>query len=88
RKRFELDAGCLKYAIDVLAIQEHRQRSVNDLEHYKAAHGTFVLASANDRGVGGIGFYFSSRAAKLLCHCEKVSDRILTATFEGNPALV
>ena len=87
RKRFEIDAGCNKYSIDILAVQEHRQRMTAELDHLQEANGKFILASASDRGVGGVGLYLSNRIAKFQCSCQKVSDRILVAAFEGNPTL-
>lgn len=86
-KQHQLIAGCTKNKIDLVAIQEHRQRLETDIDYQMVASGTIMRISANSNGVGGIGLYVSARLYKYTLSCSKISERILLATFEGNPVV-
>lgn len=90
-KQYQLAAGCKKYDIDIVVIQEHRQRFDEELKYTDLENGLLVQVSAIVNGIGastgGIGMYFSPSTSQRLQSCEKVSDRIMVAHLEGNPML-
>jgi hypothetical protein len=78
----------------VQAVQEHRlpaDKSINIYtETYKEQEWRFDYCSAvktsHGNHVGGIGLLMSSEAASTLLSSTKITDRIMTANFAGNPA--
>ena len=77
---------------DVVCIQEHRQYHPDDLLRYNyvGSGWLFVTASAWKNGMnasmGGVGMLISPKAQKSLNCVEKISDRIIIASFDGNPS--
>ena len=87
---------CLNAAMetkqDIICIQEHRQFHPDHLLVYNDNVGDgwlFVTASSwknsMNASIGGIGILLSPRAQKSLNQVEKISDRIIIASFNGNP---
>ena len=89
----ELAAEAELSEIDILCIQEHRILHENvDFKYHNVGKGwVFATSSAWKNSAnasnGGVGFLLSSRANKSLKNIEKITPRIITATFHGNPAL-
>ncbi|CAF1094139.1 unnamed protein product, partial [Didymodactylos carnosus] len=78
------------YGYDIVAIQEHRQRSKDtEIEYRYSDDGEWLLglASATEEGNGGVGLLMKTKYKELLMNIERVSDRIIVAYFAGNPAL-
>ena len=86
-KQHQLVTGCALNSIDIIAIQEHRQRFPTELDYQVIPTGTIIRSTANPKGVGGIGLYVNSRLYKYILACTKISERILLASFEGNPVI-
>ena len=87
-KQHQLTAGCNKFDIKILAIQEHRQIFEDqDVKYEWNDDGTWlkVLISANKDGTGGIGLFIERSITKSLQSVTKVCDRIIIATLDGNP---
>ena len=87
-KQHQLTAGCNKYDIKILAIQEHRQIFEDqEIKFEWNDEGTWlkVLVSANRDGTGGIGFFIERSVTKALKAVTKVCSRIIVAALDGNP---
>ena len=91
RQSSKLVASTIEHDIDIICIQEHRLYHKDiDIKHNILNYGwTLVTASSwknksNSRN-GGIGLLLSPSATKSLINVEKISPRIITANFNGNP---
>ena len=77
------------YNISIVAIQEHRRVHSDELLYKHLDNHLIVTASAwrntAQAATGGVGIVMNSAAEKVLCDVNKVSDRIIVATFAGNP---
>nr|XP_039272710.1 uncharacterized protein LOC120346978 [Styela clava] len=88
----ELIATAIKYHIDVINVQEHRlfHDDSNIKQHDFGKGWTFISVSALKNTVnatsGGVGILLSPHAMKSLKSVEKITSRIIHATFDGNPA--
>lgn len=70
---------------DIICIQEHRF-ILDDLVTKKQTHGTCsAWKNSVNASTGGIGILISSTAYNALGSVEKISPRIMVATFNGNP---
>ena len=75
---------------DIICLQEHRFVH-EDLVTKEESHGTWKLITCSawknsvNSSTGGIGMLISSTAYKALGSVEKISPRIMVATFNGNP---
>ncbi|XP_062928154.1 uncharacterized protein LOC134359115 [Mobula hypostoma] len=83
----ELASQASSYEISILGIQEHRH--VYPDEEIEGMH--LITSSAwreptTMSAQGGVGLMLNSKAKKALRGVVSVSDRILTAEFDGNPA--
>ena len=84
-------AIAVTYHIIVINAQEHRFYHEDiDLKHHKLGNGwTFMSASAlkstGNSTIGGVGMLLSPHATKSLNSTEKLTSRILVATFHRNP---
>ncbi|CAH1242794.1 Hypp6974 [Branchiostoma lanceolatum] len=90
RSSEELAANLSLYGIDVLGIQEHRIVHEEEVR-YEDINGSMLItttASRNQAGaaVGGVGILLSSKARGSLAKVTSNTARILTASFQGNPA--
>ena len=87
----ELIAIAVTYHIDVINVQEHRFYHEDiDLKYHELGNEwTFISASAlkniGNSTIGGVGMLFSLLATKSLNSIEKITSRLLAATFHGNP---
>ena len=85
---YELTAGCQDQHISLVAIQEHRWTTPNEVETYWTEDRKWaMLYTSAIEGQGGIGILCNKRVADTVVVYQKVSHRILTATFNGNPKL-
>lgn len=70
---------------DVIAVQEHRirilEKDVSVSEKYLGDGWQFVYSSADDHGVGGVGFLFSPGAYKRFNGANMINNRLLVAHF-------
>jgi len=92
RRQQELVNYSAKYDIDVICIQEHRIfHPRNEIKHTCIDNYLLVTASATKNSqrstIGGVGVLLSPRASDNLLKVRRVSERILTAEFEGNPRI-
>ena len=87
----ELVASAIEHDIDIICIQEHRLYHKDiDIKYNILNYGwTLVTASSwknkSNSSIGGIGLLLSPSAIKSLINVEKISPRIITANFNGNP---
>ena len=81
--------GCVDAGIDIAGIQEHRLITANPTEELWSDDRNWVLVygSASSQRLGGVGILMSKLVYKCLQKVEVISDRILYATFHGNPQL-
>ena len=70
--------GCADAGIDMIGIQELRSEDRN---------WVFIYGSATNLRVGGVGFVISKPIYRCIQKVEVISERILHATFHGNPRL-
>ena len=87
----ELVASVIEHDIDIICIQEYRLYHKDiDIKYNILNYGwTLVTASSwknkSNSSIGGIGLLLSPSAIKSLINVEKISPRIITANFNGNP---
>ena len=88
-KFHELCSSCLKYQINIIAIQEHRHRTELPIDRRWSDDGNylFIFSSADKNGVGGVGFLVCKRYANYAESIQSISNRIMLINFESNPAL-
>ena len=85
------ELACLMdlYGISVIAIQEHRRIHKEELLYEHMDDHLLVTASvwrnSAQAAVGGVGFLINKKSEAALCEINKISDRIVRATFAGNP---
>ena len=74
---YELEAGCNKYNINVVGIQEHRRQTIDSTELEETENGgLFIFSAANDRSQGGVGLFVHRMAKRRLISYERVNNRI------------
>ena len=87
----ELTYNAVSLNIDLICIQEHRLFHDNlSLKYHSVGMGwTFISSSAWKNSInatiGGVGILISPRAMRCLNNIQKVSPRIIVASFQGNP---
>ena len=86
----ELIASAIEYKIDVICLQEHRFFHDDSLKYHDVPSGwALVTAScwknSSNSSIGGVGLLLSPTAKASLISIEKISPRIIIATFSGNP---
>ena len=94
RKRRNLEEVTInfkKYGISVLGIQEHRRVHEDEPISYHMYMGQYLVTSSawrnsQNAAVGGVGMLLNPKAKKALGEVKSISNRILKATFQGNPA--
>ncbi|MEE8288342.1 MAG: reverse transcriptase domain-containing protein [Nitrosomonadaceae bacterium] len=90
RLREELTSNCVKQNIDVIGIQEHRIVHEEEIRYENIQGRTLITSSAwrNSAGAatGGVGILLNTKAAGALSSVIRHDERILVATFQGNPA--
>jgi len=57
------------------------------LEYIDETTWRFEYSSATIEGQGGVGLLISPKLTKYLSSTDKISDRILVASFKGNPSI-
>ncbi|CAM4934583.1 unnamed protein product [Rotaria socialis] len=89
-KLHQLVYGCSKNNIDLVAIQEHRWQTTEQINTcYTILNDQtwrFEYSSATSDGHGGIGLLINPRMSAFFNSSEKVSNRIMMVHFNGNPA--
>ena len=82
----QIAAGCDKYLIDIVAIQEHRLK-ITDGEDINFKHfDSWTLAHTNSSHTShGVAVLFNKRIAQVLVNVERKSDRIIATHLQGNP---
>ncbi|XP_066931364.1 craniofacial development protein 2-like [Clytia hemisphaerica] len=88
----ELSIMALKYNISICAVQEHRiMHSAGDPPIYTNTIGPYTLFTASawkssvNATIGGVGILVKSSLLSLIQSIDKISDRIVSITFKGNP---
>ena len=73
----------------MIGIQEHRLVTTNPTEELwsEDRNSVFIYGSATNLRVGGVGFVISKSIYRCIQKVEVISERILHATFHGNPRL-
>ena len=78
-----------KQNISIIGIQEHRRTHNEEVKFQKIDDHMLITTSAwrnkAQAATGGVGILLSSAAEKVLSDISKISDRIMKATFAGNP---
>ena len=71
----------------MIGIQEHRLFTSNSTEELwsEDRNWVFIYGSATNLRIGGAGFVISKPIYRCLQNVEVISERILHATFHGNP---
>ena len=87
----ELIINFKKQRINIMGLQEHRRVHEDVPISYEERNGQYFITSSAWRNsqkaaVGGVGLLLDRRAKKALGEVKTFSNRILVATFEGNPA--
>ena len=85
----QLTTGCSEQNIDIVGIQEHCLITDKAIDQEWSTDGEwlFAYASASWERQGGVGMLLTKGLGKHLRTVKKVSDRIIEAHLEGNPAL-
>jgi exonuclease III len=88
-KIHQLFTGCTDAGIDIIGIQEHRLITTNPTDELWSDDKNWVLiySTATDQRQGGVGLLMSKQIYKCLQNVNSISNRIITATFHGNPKL-
>ena len=80
-----------KYNISIIGLQEHRRVHEEEIKYENIDGHLLVTSSAwrnsSQAAIGGVGFLMNRKAEKALCDVTSVTNRILKATFAGNPEL-
>ena len=91
----ELNLHINKFILQIVCIQEHRlHHKENDPEIISHDIGKNILFTASaykneiNASVGGVGLTVQKQLLPILTSTKKVNDRILIATFRGNPKTV
>ena len=86
-KTQQLFAGCIEAGVDIVGIQEHRLITSNPTDELWSEDKQWVLiySTASRERHGGVGILMSKCIYKCLQGVESISNRIITATFHGNP---
>ena len=88
-KTHQLFMGLNDAGVDIVGIQEHRLITTNPTEELWSDDKNWVIiySSASDQRQGGVGILISRQIYKCLQSVKSISNRIITATFHGNPML-
>ena len=91
-KRKELFQGFDSQSITILGVIDHKivhNESDDDIVYNQVNSSLFITSSAwrNDvnAAVGGVGIMINKRACNVQSEVIKWNERIIIATFEGNP---
>ena len=86
-KSHQLFAGCTEAGVDIVGIQEHRLITTNPTNELWSddKQWVFIYSTASKMRHGGVGILMSKRIYTCLQSVESISNRIITATFHGNP---
>ena len=88
---YELTGLAELHNISVICIQEHRIYHPNlDINHQIVGKGWILITCSADKNsqnasIGGVGLLINPQIYKSLMKTEKISSRIIQATFDGNP---
>ena len=78
-----------KHNISVVGIQEHRRVHTEDVKYEHIDNHLLVTSSAwrnnAQAAVGGVGLLLNRDAENALSDVTQISDRVIKATFSGNP---
>ena len=89
-KFYQRIKGCSKNVFDITAIEEHRLQTkshINIKLQPKFTKFTFYYSSANSSGNGDIGMLVREHIINSISHISKISESILSATFQCNPLI-
>ena len=88
-KTHQLFMSCTDAGIDIDGIQEHRLITTNPTEELWSddKNWMFVYSTSSDQRQGGVGILMSRQMYKCLQSVKSIFNRIITATFYGNPKL-
>ena len=88
-KSHQLFMGCNDAGVDIVGIQEHRLITSSPTEGLWSddKNWALVYSSDTDQRLGCVGLVISKHIYKRLQSVNSISQRILTATFHGNPQL-
>ena len=86
----ELTCHIEKQGISIVGIQEHRRIHEDELLYKHIDNHLLITSSAwrnsAQASQGGVGIILNKAAEQVLCDVNKISNRIIKATFSGNPA--
>lgn len=84
----QIIAGCNRYAIDIVAIQEHRLKTSDGEEIGYQSHDGWTLAHTSSSHIcHGVALLYNERIEKVVLSVERRSDRIIAVHLQGNPRM-
>ena len=88
-KSHQFFTGCNDVGLDIVGIQEHRLITSSPTDELWSDDKSWVAiySSATSQRLGGVGLAIPKHIHRCLQSVQSVSQRILTATFHGNPRL-
>ncbi|XP_072036972.1 craniofacial development protein 2-like [Amphiura filiformis] len=88
-KTHQLFTGCSDAGVDIVGVQEHRLITSSPTDELWSDDKNWVLiySSATDQRQGGVGLLMSRHIHRCLQSVQTINQRILTASFNGNPQL-
>lgn len=85
----ELEQCTQHQGIEILGVQEYRIINDDPIEFRKVGSSYLVTSSGwrneAQASQGGVGLLLSQKARKALLKAKRISKRIMTAEFDGNP---
>ena len=86
QKLDQLINGCTAQNIDIMCIQEHRQKSPNNDLNEVLKHGwTLAHTHVTPRTCNGVAVLYSKEIRSFVTATEQISDRIIALHLQGNP---
>ncbi|XP_072041209.1 craniofacial development protein 2-like [Amphiura filiformis] len=85
----QLFTDCSDAGVDIVDVQEHRliTSSLTDELWSDDKNWVLIYSSATDQRQGGVGLLMSRHIHRCLQSVQTIKQRILTASFNGNPQL-
>ena len=84
---YQLIKDCKENDLDIIAIQEHRWRTDNDIDILKNCDYHLLYASASKEGHGGVNILIKSNLANCVINATKIKCGIITMTLCCSPQI-
>lgn len=88
-KTHQLLMGCADIGVDIIGLKENRLITSNPTEELwsDVRNWVIVYSSATQGRQGGVGLLMSKHIYRCLQRVNAITERIISATFHGNPQL-